>query len=128
VTVADIRLALAELGFSPESIQAVKRAWETSYDAAQVRLAEMKTAAKAEYRRLARELHPDLTGGDADKTEHLKRINVAWEQVEKFQLPPPRPPMMKLIIGNGRSRYYTTVVNGFGFGFTATNSGTSTSG
>lgn len=33
---------------------------------------------KASYRRLAHELHPDVTGGDARKTERFKAVSIAY--------------------------------------------------
>lgn len=36
------------------------------------------TALKARYKELAKQLHPDVNGGDAEAEERLKRINLAY--------------------------------------------------
>lgn len=63
-----------------------------SLDEAQRRLDELKANVRKRLRILARELHPDVTGDDPEKTERLKRLTFVASTIERAKLVQPPPP------------------------------------
>jgi hypothetical protein len=50
-------------------------------------LKALKQKAKKGYREAAMRLHPDRTGGDAEKTEDFKLVSVLARQIEQMEPP-----------------------------------------
>lgn len=86
--------ALQELGVTPAALQAVRMA---PPEKAKLMLDELKAIAKARYRKLAFELHPDRTNGDPAKTEKFTFLSQVIKQIEamEYRAAPPPPPMMR---------------------------------
>jgi hypothetical protein len=79
------------LGILPLDWQRVQRA--PNLEAAKNELEHIKERAKKAFKKLALELHPDMNGGDEEKTVKFKQLNEALQILDKLQIrPPPRPP------------------------------------
>jgi len=84
-------VVLRELGVNiPHDIDAIRRS--ATYEAAQQALIELKKRVNENFRRLAKDLHPDLNGGDANKTAWFTLISRMKAEIDRVQLPPPPPP------------------------------------
>lgn len=83
-----IHEVLQVLGVTPSDLEGLRL---LNPDSARTRLAELKECVRRNFRRLALELHPDRTGGDAKKTELFKLYCTVKEEFEKIQLKPQAP-------------------------------------
>jgi len=81
---------LKELGITVADLQEVQR---LPFPQAQKMLASLKDRAKQNFRRLIKELHPDTNGGDAVKTEWLRILILVKAELDKIEVPAPRPPV-----------------------------------
>ncbi len=83
--------ALIELGITPGALQAIRAARP---DKGKMLLDELKLIAKSRYKKLAFELHPDRTGGDAAKTAKFSFMSqvIMHVQAMEYQAPPLPPP------------------------------------
>lgn len=91
---ARLSAALIELGVTPAALRAIQTAQP---DKGRLMLAELRLVAKSKYRKLAKELHPDLNGGDPAKTAKFSFLSEVMKQVEGMEYrfspaPPPPPP------------------------------------
>jgi len=77
-------------------------------------LAALMDTAKANYRRLSMEYHPDR-GGDI---EAMKRLNEAYEQVQKLRIAPRQMPVVSIVIdASGMSVHTATSTATSGWSF-----------
>ncbi len=74
-----------ELGVTPQALFAIRVA---TFPRAKELLEELKKVARHNYHRLAKELHPDRTGGDPQKEERFKLLSQAMATIEHLQLQP----------------------------------------
>jgi hypothetical protein len=79
---------LHELGVSQEDVDAVQRAVREAKSSAHAEraLEEFKAKARRGWRRRAFELHPDRTGGDADKTKRFVELQQLMQKVEAMRV------------------------------------------
>ena len=82
------RAALAELGVTWAEFEAPLAAGA----AGPAMLEALQKRARARFRELALELHPDRTGGDSEKTERYKRLAMAKDQLDALVVQPPQSP------------------------------------
>lgn len=88
---AKIQGVMRDLGVAPADVDALRR---MPFEAAVKHLEELKERVRKNFKRLALELHPDRTGGDAEKTERFKVVSSIKDEFEKLQIRPVpvRPP------------------------------------
>lgn len=87
----EVQQILNEMGITPLDFQVIQTA--PSFKEAQRLLEALKDKAKAGFKRLAFEYHPDRTGNDPAKTAKFKLAATVKDDVEKLQVNPPRPVM-----------------------------------
>jgi phytoene dehydrogenase-like protein len=92
----DVQRALAALGVAPQDFDTIRR---VPFPQAQTLLQELKAKARRNYKRLALELHPDRTQGDATKAELFVLLGRVLEELDKTVVHPP-PPMPQPIAIN----------------------------
>ena len=76
-----VRNALAEMGITQAVLDHVQAA-ETQPEGER-RLEEAKATCKKGFRELALALHPDVNGGDEEKTKKFKKLKAAYEGFQK---------------------------------------------
>lgn len=86
MTDADLQRAMALLKLSSLD---VRRVCEGSIEKRQEALAELKSKARASYKKAARQLHPDKTKGDPAKAEDFKLLGCFLEYLDRMVPPPP---------------------------------------
>jgi hypothetical protein len=87
--------ALQDLGVTPDAIKTIRTA---PYDKAKILVEEIKVIAKSRYRQLVHQLHPDKTGGDAEKTARFTFLTLVFKQVQQMEPPPPPFPQQVVVI------------------------------
>lgn len=112
ITDAQLQAALPYFGVSQEEIRAVQT--KPSFEAAVQALADLKARVKKNYKRAVRELHPDVTGNDAAKTEIFRTLTEMVDGFEKLEVrrPPPRPQFVQTWSTSGSA----TTTSSMGFG------------
>lgn len=73
----EVKARLAEMGVTEAKLRHVYEA--PSQEEGERRLGDLQAACKEGFRKLALELHPDVTGGDPDKTARFKRLKSIYE-------------------------------------------------
>jgi len=89
LTDAQIQAALPYIGVYPQDFQAVRQL--PTFEAAVAALEELKKRARRNFKKAARELHPDLTGNDEGKADIFRTCVEMLDQLDKLQLVRPRP-------------------------------------
>lgn len=109
---------LRDLGVFPADLDALRRC---PIEAGRQRLEELKELVRKNFKKLALQLHPDVTGGDPVKTERFKLVNTVKDDFEKLRLeirpqqqrfPVPRPVpnmrVVRVVTWTAASAAYTT--------------------
>lgn len=111
---AKAQRALNALGVTPQALEAIRRS--PSFPVAKQLLAQLKGQAKAKYRQLALDCHPDRTGGDKAKEELFKLVSQVWEDLQKLEIRPPAPqPVVRVMfVQQAPVTTTTTTVTGTG--------------
>ena len=81
--------ALRTLGITAAEIQQILQ--QPDREVCKVRLAELKEKVKKNFKVLALQLHPDVNGGDAAKTEMFKLVSRIRDDIEKLEITEPQP-------------------------------------
>jgi len=102
--------ALNELGVAPAGIHAIRTA--ASREQAQSLLDALKNEARSRYRKLARELHPDLTHDDPEKAAKFSFLSIIYQQIRALELPRPMPPLPVRPVGFQFQAFRVTFVPG----------------
>lgn len=107
LTDAQIQAALPYLGVNPQDFQAVRQM--PTFEAATAALDELKKRAHRNFKKAARELHPDLTGGDEAKADIFRTCVEMLDQLDKLQLvrPQPRPVQWVTYTNSGTTATHT---------------------
>lgn len=102
---AQIVRGFQALGVHPSDLQAVLE--QADYATCKKKLAELKDKVKKSFRKVVLLLHPDVNGGDAEKTELFKVVCRIKEDIEKLSIqqrqpapiaPPPPPPVPFVVV------------------------------
>ena len=112
VTAAQVQAALPYLGLQQSDFQGVQ-ARPNLKDAEQA-LADLKARAHKNFKKAARQLHPDVNGGDEAKTATFASLVQVLDEIDKLQVRPPPPPRPVMVM---RPMVFTTFTSG-----TSTNS------
>jgi hypothetical protein len=79
----EVKDRLAEMGVTERKLRHAQAA--TTQEAGEQRLEDLKAVCKEGFRKLALELHPDVTGNDPEKTARFKRLKSIYESFQKAQ-------------------------------------------
>lgn len=84
--------ALADLGVFPADLEQLRR---MPLEAGRQRLEALKEQVRHNFKKLALQLHPDVTGGDQAKEARFKLISRTKDDFLKLRLEPRPQPMMR---------------------------------
>lgn len=90
MTDSDLLRAVCLLGLRTEDLQAFRQGSEA--------LAHLKTKAKRRYKAAAMRLHPDRTGGDAEKAEDFKLVSRFMRELEQAAPVKPKPQKRRISV------------------------------
>lgn len=101
---AEIDQAVERIGVTVADLNRACRA--ASIEQARAQLATLKVDAKSRYRKWARQLHPDRTGGDSDLMRQFQVLSTVWKELDGIEIqsgprrppPPPRPAPRRTVI------------------------------
>ena len=79
----EVKDRLAEMGVTEAKLRHAQAA--TTQEDGEQRLEDLKAVCKEGFRKLALELHPDVTGNDLEKTARFKRLKSVYESFQKAQ-------------------------------------------
>jgi DnaJ domain len=97
LTPFEYQTAYKALGVTESELQAIEAA---PYLEGEALLKKLKERIRKTYRYLAKELHPDVNGGDAEKTALFNIVTRVSKELAK-RTPKPPPPGMAPSIPNG---------------------------
>lgn len=89
---AKVLQAVEALGITVADVEGIRR---SPFPQAQTMLQALKDRAKKNYKKLAFELHPDRTNNDPVKTDLFKVLGQVLADIEKLQVRPPPPPIVR---------------------------------
>jgi len=86
-----LREAMRALGVLPEDLEALQR---LPVETALAQLEALKERVRKNFRTLSKSLHPDVTGGDREKTERFSLYATVKAEFDKLQIQPRAQPKM----------------------------------
>jgi len=103
LTDAQIQAALPYLGVNQQDFLAVRQ--KPTFEEACAALEELKKQAHRNFKKAARELHPDATGGDEAKADIFRTCVSLLDDLDKLRLvrPQPRPVQWVTYTNSGTS-------------------------
>lgn len=103
MTDLEISAGLKLLGLTQEDFRAVVGGDEAA-------LNDLKLRAKKSYHRVSLELHPDMNGGDPEKTEQFRILAAVMHEIEAMTVPSEKDEttVLRIKLKGGRNQKWTT--------------------
>lgn len=115
------RKLAAEMGVTEQRVMAIQAA--PSFKESKVRLGALKADAKAAYKKLAFQYHPDRNPGDAAAEAKFKALGAVLKEIEKLEVQPPTP--QPVMVAEPATNFYSRRPSIYANATATTNSGTS---